>query len=216
MEKEPPYFGGATRGELGLELWPLLALRPAPAELALAGGPPPALLPELAPEPDPLPPLERGEGLLGGGLARPPLELGGGLLWTELPPLLPALAPEFDLPTAPALEPGLDGRELGVKFSCGAARRPGVLLTPGGGAGCAGAETAPEPEALLLLPLEPIPALPLAAEPDATPGLGESRVMLGGNMRRGSGTRSRPEEGEAAGEAATPELLPPLLDTEPP
>ena len=61
-------------------------------------------------------------------------------------------------------------------------------------------------------PLEPIlePPLEPEAEGDATDGesLGE------GNMRRGSGTRSRPEVGEAAGEVATPELLPPLPEAE--
>ena len=85
---------------------------------------------------------------------------------------------------------------------------------PGEGAGCAGAETAPEPEPLLLPPLGPILEPPLGTEPE--PALGESRVMLGGNMRRGSGTRSRPEEGEGVGGEVTPELLPPLLDTPPP
>jgi hypothetical protein len=212
MEKEPPYFGGATRGELGLELCPLLEPRLAPAELAPAEFPPPELLPEPAPEPYPPPLLERGEGLLGAGLTLPPPELGGGLLWTEpaLPPLLPALAPEYDREG-----PGLEGLEFCKLSGAGTRRGCGVVTTPGEGEGAAGAEAAPGAETLLP-PLEPMPALPPAAEPEAAPALGESRVMLGGNMRRGSGIRSRPEEGEAAGEAATPELLPPLLDAEPP
>jgi len=128
--------------------------------------------------------------------------------------VLPVLAPEFDLPSAPALGLGLEGPALGVKSSRGASRRPGDLLTAGEGAGWAGAEAAPGAETLLLPPLEPMPALPPAAGPAVAPGLGISRVMLTGNWRRGSGIRSRPEEGEGAGEAATPELLPPLTDTE--
>ena len=65
------------------------------------------LLPELAAKPYPYPPpvLERGEGLLGAGRALPPLELGGGLLGAEFPPLLPALAPELDWEGAGLAEP---------------------------------------------------------------------------------------------------------------
>lgn len=148
---------------------------------------PPELLPELAPEPCQV-------------LA---LELGGGLLWTELPLLPPPLPPEFDR----------EGPESFMKFSCGTSRRgSGDLPTPGEGAGPAGAEAAPEPDPLPALP----PGLGLPLEPELEPGLGESRVMLGGNMRRGSGTRSRPEAGEESGGEATPELLPPLLDAAPP
>ena len=72
--EDAAYFGlgrGARLGLLGLKLRAGLGLGPAPADPAL-GRAPPALLPELAPKPYPPPPLERGEGLLGGGLALPP------------------------------------------------------------------------------------------------------------------------------------------------
>lgn len=130
-----------------------------------------------------------------------PPELGGGLLWTELPLLPPPLPPEFDR----------EGPESFMKFSCGTSRRgSGDLPTPGEGAGPAGAEAALEPDTLPELAL----GLGLPLEPELEPALVESRVMLGGNMRRGSGTLPRPEEGEVSSEAA-PESPPPL-DRDPP
>lgn len=158
-----------------------------PEELPLLGRLPPELLPEL--------PLEPRE------LLEP--ELDEELLAPELP-LLP-LQPELGL-----AGPEPEAPELRTKFSCGTSRRgSGDLPTPDEGAGSAGAEVAPEPDPLLLPPLQPELGTPL--EPELEPGVGESRVMLGGNWRRDSGIRSRPEEGEESCGEVKPE--PPLVET---
>ncbi|HEV2023055.1 MAG TPA: hypothetical protein VGQ94_11095, partial [Terriglobales bacterium] len=182
-------------GLLELELRPLLELWPPAEELPLLAWLPPELLPELPLELCPL--LEP--------------EPEGELLWPELPLALP-LPPELELDDPELEEPVLEAAEpeepeLGMKFSRRGSRRgSGDLPPPEVGAGSAAGEVASEPE--LLPPLPPELALPLEPEP----AVGESLVMLGGNWRRGSGTRCRPEAGEEPCEAAPepPEVgLPP-------